>query len=197
MEECLVGRELLPCIDRAAACCDREHEKKPGKGGPKAVAPFARPCRSPHDLVKSEAKESRHHLLLGNLLAVALRARVGCNRFFAPSVIRPSAPNLQRNAGGKHSRTGSSGSPATIIGITRSPRPSILNRRTSSLTYLLCAAFGEQMTMRNCEASSAAMVVAVSECPAEKSSRSRKIGRNVFGSGPAGVSRPARSLSMR
>jgi hypothetical protein len=75
--------------------------------------------------------------------------------------------------------------------------PSILKRRTSSLTYLLCAAFGEQMTIRNCEASSVAMVWAVRECPAEKSSRSRKIGRNVLGTGPAGVSRPIKSLSVR
>jgi len=45
--------------------------------------------------------------------------------------------------------------------------------------------------------SSAAMVASVSVCPPEKSSRSRKIGRSAFGTGPNGVARPTKSLSMR
>jgi hypothetical protein len=86
---------------------------------------------------------------------------------------------------------------AIAFGITRWLRPIALKRRISSLTYLLRAELGVQITTRNSEASSAAMVCSVSECPAEKSSRSRKIGRSVFGTGPADVSRPTRSLSMR
>jgi len=42
------------------------------------------------------------------------------------------------------------------------------------LTYLLLAAFGEQITIRNSDAISAATVCSVSECPAEKSLRSQK-----------------------
>jgi len=36
-----------------------------------------------HDLVEAETHEPSDHLLLGNLLAVALRTDVGCHRFFA------------------------------------------------------------------------------------------------------------------
>jgi hypothetical protein len=54
---------------------------------------------------------------------------------------------------------------------------------------------GEQMTIRNCEASSAASVCSESEGPAAKSSRSRKVGRKVFGIGlPAS---PAQSAPCR
>jgi hypothetical protein len=83
IEECLVGLELLPGIDRAAARCDREHEKHTRERCPDSVATPARPFRPPHDLVKAEAEEPGHHLLLGDLLAVALLSCVGRNRFLA------------------------------------------------------------------------------------------------------------------
>ena len=75
----------------------------------------------------------------------------------------PPAPIRKRSAGGKHSCTGCPGSPSTITAITRAAPPIALKRRISSLTYLLCAARGEQITTRNCEAASAASVCSVSE----------------------------------
>ena len=71
------------------------------------------------------------------------------------------------------------------------------NSRTSSFTAGRVAATEEHNTISAAAASSAAMLASVSEWPPVKSSRSRKIGRNVFGIGPCGVSRPARSRSMR
>ena len=71
------------------------------------------------------------------------------------------------------------------------------NSRTSSLTAGRVADAVEHSTSSAAEASSAATVAAVRVWPPEKSSRSRKIGRSVFGTGPTSVSRPTKSLSMR
>jgi hypothetical protein len=71
------------------------------------------------------------------------------------------------------------------------------NSRISSFTVGRVAATAEHSTISAAAASIAAMVASVSEWPPVKSSRSRKIGRSVFGTGPRGVSRPARSWSMR
>jgi hypothetical protein len=81
IEECLVGLELLPGIDRTAACCDREYEKDARECGQEPVAARARPFRSPRDLVQAEAEKPRHDLLLSDLLAVALLARISRNGF--------------------------------------------------------------------------------------------------------------------
>ena len=83
IEECLVGLELLPGIGRAAACRDSEQEKNARQRRPEPVASMARPFRAPHNLVKTEAEQPRYHLLLSDLLAVALRTRVGRNRLLA------------------------------------------------------------------------------------------------------------------
>jgi hypothetical protein len=46
----------------AIACRDREQEKNTRERGPEAMASPARPFRPPHDLVKAETEEPRHHL---------------------------------------------------------------------------------------------------------------------------------------
>ena len=142
-------------------------------------------------------KEPRHHLLLGDFLAIALCARVSSNRLLGGVGNLSTRAEFVSRAGGKHSCSEAPGSPSTMTGITCSAPPLALKWRISSLTYLLCAAFGEQITIKNFAASNAASVWAVRECPAEKSSRSRKIGRSVLGTEPTGVSGPTKSLSIR
>ena len=87
--------------------------------------------------------------------------------------------------------------PSMMTGITGRSGWRDRNSRTSSLTAGRPAETVEHSTMRAADASSAVTVASVSVWPPEKSSRSRKIGRRVFGTGPTGVCRPIRSLSMR
>ena len=119
-------------------------------------------------------------------------APIGC---VGVEVTMPSAVTSKRSAGGKQVASISPIALSAISGITGRSGWRHLNSRTSSLTGPLIAASGETMITRAAEASSASMVWLVSVPPAEKSCRSRKIGRKVVGIGPMVVIRPAMSLS--
>ena len=181
IQKFLVGLELLPGVDGAAGRDDRERQgtprPAPTRTGCAGAAPARRAGRSRR--ARRRAGPATTLLVASPLPSPLLRASAAIGSSRSP-VKLPSGPTLNRSAGGKHSLSGSPGLPPTITGMMKSLRPSALKRRTSSLTYSLFAAFGEQTTIRNCEASSAAMVCAASEGPAEKSSRSRKIGRSVL-----------------
>jgi hypothetical protein len=71
------------------------------------------------------------------------------------------------------------------------------NSLTSSFTAGRVAETVEHSTISAADWSSAAIVASFKGWPPAKSSRSRKIGRSVFGTRPTAVSRPTRSLSMR
>jgi len=83
IQECLVGLELLPSIDRAAAGCDCKQQKNTCKSCPETVASVTCAFRALHNLVEAETQEPSDYLLLGDLLAVAFRTDVGRNRFFS------------------------------------------------------------------------------------------------------------------
>src|SRR5262249_13259018 len=83
VEESLVGLELMPGIGGAAGGGDREQQEHPGERAPEPVAPPPRPLRTPYDLVEAEPKERGRKLVLREVLAVALRPRVGRDRLLA------------------------------------------------------------------------------------------------------------------
>ena len=123
-----------------------------------AVLAKDRPRRASHDFIEADAEQPGHDLLHGDFFAVVVRSSIGGDRFLA--LISQRAICVNSKTHGRRKTFALQVSRLAIDNHRDHARvtASDLKRRISSLTYLLLAALGEQMTIKNCDASSAATV---------------------------------------
>ena len=121
----------------------------------------------------------------------------------ASPVGRPSESQVSRSAGGKHSslsRPGialAPGSPETIAASTSPSGRSRRNWRISSFTQRLCAAAGEQSTIRCREHSIAWRISSLKSFDAASSLRSRNTGVSRAGTRNRSTRRPTSAFGTR
>src|SRR5262249_37822082 len=77
IEECLVGLELLPRIDRAGARCEREHQEHSCERTPTPVPALARPLGATECFISANADETGDYLGKTEALAIAAVAQIG------------------------------------------------------------------------------------------------------------------------
>jgi hypothetical protein len=156
-----------------------------------------RPLRPPHDFVEADAEQPRHQLELGALLAVALRPRIRGDRLLV--LVRQRAVRAYFEAQ-RRRETFALGIARFAIDDDRDHVIAAAERLEAPdllVDVLATRRIGRADHHHELRGFQRRQRLVVQEWPAEKSSRSRKIGRSVFGTIPAAVSRPTTSLSMR
>src|SRR5262249_32080403 len=77
VEECLVGLELLPGIDRTGAGCEREHQEYSREHTPKPVPALARSLGATEHFISANADETGNYLGKTEAFAIAAVAQIG------------------------------------------------------------------------------------------------------------------------
>src|SRR5262249_50735482 len=77
VEECLIGLELLPGINRADARCERKHQEHACKRAPETVTALAHALSASEHFVGANANETGDYLGKTKALAIAAVAQIG------------------------------------------------------------------------------------------------------------------------